>query len=341
MSLLRTVLIPRLIRLKPGALQRLPIYLEREGWKNILALTSAGLPTSLSEAVRSLAQVQVVSEASWESAEALLQEISPGFEAVVGLGGGQALDVAKYLAFRLDLPYLAVPTSLSNDGFCSPQSSLTRGGRKVSLQARMPLGVVVDLEVVRGAPRSLWLSGLGDLASKWTAIHDWKLAFHAEAVPFDDFAALLSDATVFQLLGHPLHDVAGIRLLAQALLLNGVAMEVAGCSRPASGSEHLISHALDRLCARPKAHGLQVGLASYWMARLQGQSHEPMDRLFEETGFWEHWRQNPMRREDWIQALQLAPTIKDNFYTVLSQPHAYERALAMLQDDPRLQASLV
>ena len=83
-------------------------------------------------------------------------------KAIVGLGGGKALDVAKYVAFLVRLPYYAVPTSLSNDGFSSPQSSLTIVGRRRSLAAALPFGVVVDLDVCRDAPRPLWLSGVGD-----------------------------------------------------------------------------------------------------------------------------------------------------------------------------------
>ncbi len=344
MAYLRNVQIPHLIRLKPGALQRLPIYLEREFWGRVLALLSEGLPDEIANRVlklQALGRAEIVTEASVEWVESFLQQDLPGFDAVLGLGGGKALDVAKYLAFRLDLPYLALPTSLSNDGFCSPQSSLTQAGRKVSLKARLPHGVVVDLEVVGGAPRSLWLSGVGDLVSKWTAIHDWKLAFHAYATPFDDFAALLSDASVFQFLGHPGHDLAGIRLLAQALLLNGVSMEIAGSSRPASGSEHLISHALDQISREPRAHGMQVGLATYWMAHVQGQEVTRLDELFQVTGFWDAWRQQPMPRVEWLEALHMAPTIKENFYTVLQQPSSIERAERLLTSDRYLRACLV
>lgn len=344
MSYLRSVQIPHLIRLKPGALHRLPIYLERETWGRVLALYSEGLPDEIADCVlklQALGRAEIVSDASLEWVELFLQQDLSGYDAVLGLGGGKALDVAKYLAFRLNLPYLALPTSLSNDGFCSPQSSLTQAGRKVSLKARLPMAVVVDLEVVGGAPRSLWLSGVGDLVSKWTAIHDWKLAFHACATPFDDFSALLSDASVFQFFGNPDHDLAGIRLLAQALLLNGVSMEIAGSSRPASGSEHLISHALDQISPRPRAHGMQVGLATYWMAQVQGQEVARLDELFQVTGFWEAWRQQPMLRVEWLTALRMAPTLKGDFYTVLQVPGAIEHAEHLLTSDPYLRACLV
>jgi glycerol-1-phosphate dehydrogenase [NAD(P)+] len=334
--------VPHLVRLKKDAWGRLPVYFEREGWRQALALISLGLPQGFSQAALGrcpIGRCLPVEEASWEWVESLLGELQEDFDLVIGLGGGQALDVAKYVAFRLDLPYLALPTSLSNDGFCSPRASLTRAGRKVSLQARMPVGVVVDLEVVRGAPEALWLSGVGDLVSKWTALFDWKLAFHAGDTPYDDMAAMLSDASVFQLLAHPRQDAEGVRLLAQALMLNGVAMEMAGCSRPASGSEHLISHALDQIAADCRPHGLQVGLATYWMALVQGQSVERLVALFAETGFWRYWKEHPLRRSLLLDALQLAPTIKERFTTVLDTEGAMERATGLLYSDPYLLAS--
>ncbi len=340
-SPLRTILVPPLIRIKANALERLPIYLQREGYQRVLALISDGL---LEQVGRQLSTCRftdtlTVNDASIEWLDSLSLDMSE-YDAICGLGGGKSLDLAKYLAFRSQLPYLALPTSLSNDGFCSPGASLTQAGKKTSLKARMPVGVVIDLTIVQQAPEHLWLSGVGDLVSKRTALRDWKIAFHTNGTPYDDLAALLSDATVFQFIARPTRDLEGTRLLAQALLLNGVAMEIAGCSRPASGSEHLISHALDQLAERPHGHGLQVGLATYAMALVQEQDASDIDQLFEQTGFWRYWQEHPMPRALWERALQLAPNIKQDFITVLSLPGAQEKAMELLSSDPRLSACL-
>lgn len=339
MSFLRSVLVPKLVRLKSGGLKRVPIYLQRHGWSSPLLLMSEGLPIHISQLLQSKlanAQVREVNDNSVEWVDRTKSELSTDFDVVLGLGGGKALDVAKALAFSLDLPYLALPTSLSNDGFCSPNASLTKNGKRFTQKARLPVGVVVDLDVVRGAPLYLWLSGVGDLVAKRTAVVDWKLAFHHDATPFDDLAALLSDAGVYQFQAYPRRDVEGIKLLAQALLFNGVAMEIAGCSRPASGSEHLISHALDLLSNNPKLHGLQVGLATYWMGKVQGQDMSDIEHLFETTGFWKHWETAPMPRRDWEQALESSVNLKQNFHTVLSDPDNRTRARDILISDERL-----
>ena len=344
MPALRQILAPHVIRIKKGAIQRLGIYLERERFERVLLLKSEGLPSSILDLLESVCrplEEKEVLDNSLTWLESALKAWDERFDCVLGVGGGKALDVAKLAAFRLGLPYFAVPTSLSNDGFCSPQSSLVVEGRRVSLKARLPLAVVVDLDVVKQAPLPLWLSGVGDLVSKWTALHDWRFAFHQDGTPFDDLAALLSDATVFQFMAHPLRDERGVRLLAQGLLFNGVAMEMAGSSRPASGSEHLISHALDRLSAQPKLHGLQVGLATYWMSLVQGQPVKGLAKLFEATGFWEHWVQNPGSREEWLAALEAAPSMKQDFVTVLSVPENRRRAAELLLSDPYLGKALV
>src|SRR5207249_250614 len=116
-----------------------------------------------------------VSDNDVESTARLFAELPSKASAIVGVGGGKALDVAKYVGFLGRLPYYAVPTSLSNDGFCSPQSSLTIRSKRRSLAAALPFGVIVDSAVCRDAPRILTLSGIGDLVAKFSAIHNWSL----------------------------------------------------------------------------------------------------------------------------------------------------------------------
>ncbi|MBX3747233.1 MAG: iron-containing alcohol dehydrogenase family protein [Verrucomicrobiae bacterium] len=339
-----SVEIPTLVRMKPGALDRLGIYCRRAAFRQVALLSSTGLPYPILNRVKTALgseQIEVthhleVGSSDYDAAQETFRSLPVDLGAVVGLGGGKALDVAKYLSFLLRRPYLAVPTSLSNDGFCSPQSSLEIGGRRRSLAAAMPYGVVVDTAVCLEAPTVLWHAGVGDSVAKITAVADWKLAFHACGTPVDDFAALLSDATVFQLLASPTRSLEGIRLLATALMLNGVAMEIAGSSRPASGSEHLISHALDALNPRPRLHGLQVGVATYLVSQLQGQGTGRIAALFDATGFWDEIRRDPFVRADWIRAFQAAPGIKPGYYTVLSGRDCTGELASLLERDSRL-----
>lgn len=341
--------IPSLVRVKTGAVGRVGIYARRHGFNEVALLHSADLHENLMNALCAGLQAENIAvlqrwpirEASFEQAREYFPQISARTRAIIGFGGGKALDVAKYVAFLTRLPYLAVPTSLSNDGFCSPQSSLTLEGRRKSLPSAMPFGVVIDTEVCLAAPDILWHAGVGDLVAKLTAVADWKLAFHAAGTLVDDFAALLSDASVFQFIARPTHDLEGVRLLGTALMLNGIAMAVCGSSRPASGSEHLISHALDSLSERPRMHGLQVGVATYLISLLQRQNSAAIADLFSKTGFWRTVAADPFRRGEWLEAIRRAPTIKQDFYTVLSSRDCLPEAEAHLRNDPHLRACFV
>ena len=104
--------------------------------------------------------------------------------------------------------------------------------------------------------------------------------------------------------------------------------------------DSLISHALDHILPTPRLHGLQVGLATYWMMKVQGQDTSALERLFEETGFWGYWKENPLSRETMTEALEAAPDIKDRFVTILTERAARQRASEILNSDPRLKVCL-
>ena len=133
--------VPKIVRMKPGALSRMGLYLARPNLRRIFLLQSEGLVPDFAETLKkSTANAGVELLGQWEVTDAsvvaavqLLGDLPGGTQAIVGLGGGKALDVGKYLAMLSGLRYFAVPTSLSNDGFCSPQASLTLGGRRKSL----------------------------------------------------------------------------------------------------------------------------------------------------------------------------------------------------------------
>jgi glycerol-1-phosphate dehydrogenase [NAD(P)+] len=336
-----TIAIPGLVRIKSGAVDKLGIYCSRCGFGTVAVVASGAIPDGIKESVRNALATTGVRIAEWfdcagadfEQAQSIFISLPVDVSAIIGVGGGNALDVAKYVAFLARLPNIAVPTSLSNDGFCSPGASLSVRGTKRSLPAAMPFGVIIDIDLCLSAPEQLWLSGVGDLAAKLTAVRDWRLAFHATGEPFNDFAALLSDATVSQFISRPIRDQEGVRLLGTALMLNGIAMEVANSSRPASGSEHLISHALDRISARPRLHGLQVGVATYLVSRLQGNQTDTIRDLFDATGFWEAIRSDPFSIPEWVEAVRLAPTIKKDFYTVFSARDCQKEICLMLEND--------
>jgi len=341
----RHATIPSLVRVKPGALDRLGIYAERNHFKKVILFVSQDLraelklrvTNSLDVGALDILETYEVSSVGFEETMQIFGRVPDKADVIIGFGGGKALDVAKYTAFLAGLPYLAVPTSLSNDGLCSPQSSLTMGGHRKSLASTMPVGVVIDTEVCMGAPEILWHAGVGDVMAKFTAVLDWKLAFHAKGTPLDDFAALLSDASVYQFVGRPERSIEGMKLLGTTLMLNGISMAIAGSSRPASGSEHLISHALDSLSERPRLHGLQVGVATYLMSLIHGEHSELIAKVFTTTGFWKTIANDPFDVSEWLKAVEVAPSIKPDFYSILSEKNCLPDIQKAIRLDPYLQ----
>ena len=120
-------------------------------------------------------------------------------------------------------------------------------------------------------------------------------------------------------------------------MLNGIAMAICGSSRPASGSEHLISHALDRDLAAGRACTVcRSAWPATWSACCRVKGAERIDAVLAATGFWDGVAADPFDRAEWRRAVRLAPALKDDFYTVL---HARDCRLDVerhLQEDPRL-----
>ncbi len=209
---------------------------------------------------------------------ARLAELAAGHDAIVAIGGGRPIDVAKSAALAAALPVVVIPTQLSADGIASPISVISEGpGHVVSERSALPAAVIADLETLSSAPIAFARAGVGDLLSNRTALVDWRLAASAGEEEIDDFAALLAACAHLLVEGLDLSPLSAGNLtheLAQRLLdglvLSGLAMEIAGSSRPCSGSEHLISHALDALEPGTAPHGEQVAFGTLVATALQG-----------------------------------------------------------------------
>ena len=345
----RQVNIPYLLKIGEGKIAKIGKYLFDKEMSEIALFWGLGMEKILGLALEESLQKFAVKvlhrqEVTEIAVEAVMQTafaLPPQTKAIVGIGGGKALDFAKYAAHLLKLPYISVPTSASNDGFCSPSTSLTVAGRRKTLKASVPYGVVIDLAVVKSSPKICLYSGIGDMLSKISALWDWKEAFNRGLERYNDFASILSYNSLDLLFLKHSRDIASpqfLRSLMTSLLYSGIAMEIAGTSRPASGSEHLISHALDEIAEAPQMHGLQVGTACYLCCLLQNNDATGGVRdILLGTGFVDEVAKHPFSRAEFAQALELAPRIKDNFYTVLSNHDSLPRALALLEQDEILQ----
>lgn len=271
-------------------------------------------------------------------------EIQNEVELIIGIGGGKVIDAAKYMAFLRKLPFISVPTSTSNDGFSSSNTSLMINGKRTSVNAEMPYGIIVDIDVIKSAPDKFIYSGIGDLVSKITAIYDWQFEEANGKTVVDDFALMISKKAVNSFVRTDFITVKDdffLKELVDSLTMSGIAMEIAKDSAPSSGSEHLISHALDKLCEKPQLHGIQVGIATYIMSKVQNHRFERVSKVLQSTGFFSFVKALGMKKSDFEKAIDLAPSIKPSRSTYIHIEKYRTEAKALLYSDSILKDILV
>ena len=174
---------------------------------------------------------------------------------IIGFGGGASLDVAKLIARETNLNWISIPTAASHDGIASEVASVSHDGYKYSERCKGPLAVIADISIISKAPPRLKLAGLGDIICKTASLGEWKLAHDTKNETFDTEVYSLVEKALMAVLSDD-----SIETLIQAEIDAGRAMSVFGSSRPCSGTEHAISHAMDR--SHPELHGLQVAFAT-------------------------------------------------------------------------------
>lgn len=257
-------------------------------------------------------------------------------DVILGMGGGKVLDCAKYIGFLKNIPFVSIPTSASNDGFSSSTCSLIVEGKRTSVPARIPYGVIVDIEIIKSAPEKFILSGVGDLVSKITAIYDWQYEASKGVSSLDDVAVLIAKKSVNSFVRTDfctIKDYVFLKELIDSLVMNGISTEIAGSTSPISGSEHLISHALDKILEKPQLHGIQVGMGTYIMANVQNHRVERVTNVLKSTGFFEYAKSLKMSKRDFFDAIDLAPSIKPNRYTYIHEKVYRERAKEFIAKD--------
>ena len=205
---------------------------------------------------------------------------------LIGVGGGRSVDIAKMIAFNLGKPFVSIPTSASHDGIASPFVSV-KGEKPHSMVATAPLGVFVDVDVIKRAPKKLLASGCGDLIAKITAVHDWQLGNSKTGEYYGRYSAhlaLMSAKILIENSSRFAKKGPDVREIVEALISAGVASCIAGSSRPCSGAEHLFSHAVDKLEPGVGLHGEKCGIGAIMIAKLQGQDWKNIVKTLKAVG---------------------------------------------------------
>jgi len=235
---------------------------------------------------------------------------------IVGVGGGRIIDIAKLSSFKAKIPFISVPTAASHDGITSPQVSLKGFNKPISIRAHSPLGVIADLKIIKNAPQRLLASGCADVISNYTAVLDWKLAHREWGEYYGDYAATLAMMSSEIVMANAARIKDDVSILIEALISSGVAIGIAGSSRPCSGSEHLFSHALDMIAERPALHGEQCGVGCIMMAYLHNAEWKKVRRSLKIIGAPTTAKELGISEGEIIKALTIAHEIR-NRYTIL------------------------
>lgn len=176
----------------------------------------------------------------------ILGHAASDVEALVGIGSGVISDLCKYTSHKLGLPYMIIATAPSMDGYASAGAAMILDGMKVTPTAHVPAWIVGDVDILKDAPMKMIRAGIGDILGKYSCLNDWRLANIILDEPLCPWVYDLVMAEVRNCAGNisgcMARDPHAIGDLMNSLVMIGVAMAYVGNSRPASGSEHHLSH---------------------------------------------------------------------------------------------------
>ena len=303
---------------------------EIRGQKTLIA-TDAFLHSNYSETLNEIsrdfggAEIYEVADATYDIATALAKYMAMnGIKVIIGLGGGKVLDTAKYAAFVSKTVYISLPSTLSNDSMASPLAVLEmENGGRMTLPCKIPTAIIVDTDMIGAAPKSQLLSGIGDNIGKYTAVYDWKIAAEANHTHVDDFAysiACMCFDSVASCSTTDFNDPHFLRVLSRALVMGGLAMEIAGTSNPSSGSEHLFCHAIEEYHPELRiSHGIGVALGSIGAVIFQGRDERKILDVCRKYGLNVDPAAYGIDRDTFADLWMRAPQTRPNRVTILNQ----------------------
>lgn len=192
---------------------------------------------------------------------------SVSVDVLVAIGSGTIHDLTRYAAYEYDIPFVSVPTAASVDGFASNVAALTWDGLKKTVASAAPRWILADTDIFANAPSRLTASGVGDLMGKYTALLDWRVSHLVTGEYFCETVCEMEEKALREV-DRVLDDIRerdgeAMEKLMYALIFSGLAMQMVGNSRPASGAEHHVSHLWEMEVINPALdalHGEKVGI---------------------------------------------------------------------------------
>jgi len=220
----------------------------------------------------------IIENNSFDDVEFLKNQcLERNIDLIISIGGGKVQDTVKRVSYLININHISIPTIISNDGLISPISVLKNNisNKTESVSGMMPMGVIIDLNIINQAPVKYIKAAAGDILSNLSATNDWVLAKENNNDIINDMSFLMSKSSANSLVYFSKKDFRFkpfLKQIIQGQINSGIAMSLAGTSRPCSGSEHLISHAIDNLnIGLSILHGEQVASISLFSLFLQGK----------------------------------------------------------------------
>jgi len=263
------------------------------------------------------------------------EKAADGMDFVVGVGGGRVIDTAKIVSYNIDRQFISVPTAASHDGISSARASVPMSEGNVSLEAHPPVAIIADTGIIASAPHRLLAAGCADVISNYTAILDWEMAHRINGEPMSEYAVALSKMTAEILVKNAdlikPHQEQSAWFVIKALVSSGVAMSIAGSSRPASGGEHKFSHALDRLAPGKALHGESCGIGTIISMYLHGGDWRGIRESLTTIGAPVTPSDVGISDEIAVEAILMAKTIRPERFTIFDMGITRESAQKLVQ----------
>lgn len=327
----RTMVFPRIVLAGHGVLEKTGSIASSLGLSSRAAVITGKKTSGIAgDRVCEILKKEGYEVRSWVATTPTIDEVARltgevdqwGGRFVVAVGGGSKIDIGKMVASKLKVPFISVPTAASHDGISSPRASLAGERESFSVEAAVPEAIVADTKVILEAPFRFLVAGCADVISNTTAVLDWRLAQRLHNEEFSSTAAALAEYASKEILDHSSLIRPGMEesvwIAIRPIIMSGIAMAVAGTSRPASGSEHLFAHALARIHGNSSAmHGEMVGVGTIMMMYLHGGPWEQIRDSLKHIGAPTTSKELGVTPEETITALMNAHTLRPERYTIL------------------------